>query len=140
MGTPDIKVITGVRRCGKPKRMELFMNFIRTNDPYGNAVHVNFYLSSGENLTEYRGRKIMPKRRFVPFPPQTRGGIRRDQKKGRLRLRLLKTRKRVIMGKVPPSRTGRCLPFPPCEGTGKETRQSDSEKPKRTKTEQRTKP
>ncbi|MBR5414684.1 MAG: ATP-binding protein [Thermoguttaceae bacterium] len=53
MGTPDIKVITGVRRCGKSKLMESFMNFVRTNDPYANIVHVNFNLSPSENLTEY---------------------------------------------------------------------------------------
>lgn len=53
MGTPDIKVITGVRRCGKSKLMESFMNFVRTNDSKANIVHVNFNLSASENLTEY---------------------------------------------------------------------------------------
>ena len=53
MGTPDIKVITGVRRCGKSKLMESFMNVVRKSDPKANIVHVNFNLSANECLTEH---------------------------------------------------------------------------------------
>ena len=53
MGTPDIKVITGVRRCGKSKLMESFMNVVRKSDPKANIVHVNFNLSANECLTEF---------------------------------------------------------------------------------------
>ena len=53
MGTPDIKVITGVRRSGKSKLMESFMGYIRETDPNANIIHINFSLSEYESLLEY---------------------------------------------------------------------------------------
>ena len=53
MGTPDIKVITGVRRCGKSKLLESFMTYVRANDPDANIIHINFNLNSYESLAEY---------------------------------------------------------------------------------------
>ncbi len=53
MGTPDIKVITGVRRSGKSKLLESFMAWVRATDPDANIIHINFNLSTYENLAEY---------------------------------------------------------------------------------------
>ena len=53
IGTPDIKVITGVRRCGKSKLLESFMNYVSKNDPQANIVHINFNFSEYESLKEY---------------------------------------------------------------------------------------
>ncbi len=53
MGTPDIKVITGVRRSGKSKLLESFMEYVRTHDPKANIIHINFNLQAYENLLEY---------------------------------------------------------------------------------------
>ena len=53
MGTPDIKVITGVRRSGKSKLLESFMAYVRANDPNANIIHINFNMNAFENLTEY---------------------------------------------------------------------------------------
>ncbi len=53
MGTPDIKVITGVRRCGKSKLMEAFIDFIKQNVPDANVIHVNLSLAENEWLLEY---------------------------------------------------------------------------------------
>ncbi|MDE7243810.1 MAG: ATP-binding protein [Oscillospiraceae bacterium] len=53
MGTPDIKVITGLRRSGKSKLLESFMDYVKTTDPDANIIHVNFNLSNYENLLEY---------------------------------------------------------------------------------------
>lgn len=53
MGTPDIKVITGLRRSGKSKLLESFMNYVKTVDPGANIIHVNFNLNEYENLLEY---------------------------------------------------------------------------------------
>ena len=42
MGTPDIKVITGVRRSGKSKLMESFMAYVRDNDTDANHSNLIF--------------------------------------------------------------------------------------------------
>ena len=53
MGTPDIKVITGVRRSGKSKLLEAFMAYVRANDPNANIIHINFNMNAFERLAEY---------------------------------------------------------------------------------------
>ena len=53
MGTPDIKVITGVRRSGKSKLLDAFMSYVRESDPDANIIHINFNLHEFEGLTEY---------------------------------------------------------------------------------------
>lgn len=53
IGTPDIKVITGVRRSGKSKLLESFKQFIMENIPQANVIHINFNLAKFENLKEY---------------------------------------------------------------------------------------
>ena len=54
MGTPDIKVITGVRRCGKSKLLEAFRYYVSANIPNANVIHINFNLPEFEKLNEYR--------------------------------------------------------------------------------------
>lgn len=51
---PDIKVITGIRRCGKSKLMEALISDIAVTDSDSNIIHVNFNDSSFENLCEYQ--------------------------------------------------------------------------------------
>ncbi len=53
MGTPDIKVITGVRRSGKSKLLEAFKEYLISTLPDLNLIHINFNLPSTENLLEY---------------------------------------------------------------------------------------
>ena len=52
-GTPDIKVITGIRRCGKSMLLESLADHIRMEDPTANIVRVNFNLLEFEALSEY---------------------------------------------------------------------------------------
>lgn len=52
-GTPDIKVITGIRRSGKSKLMEAYMKYIIENDKSANVIHINYNDDSYENLLEY---------------------------------------------------------------------------------------
>ena len=51
--TPDIKVITGVRRCGKSKLMDAFAEYLKTSDKSANIIHINFNLTEFEDLLEY---------------------------------------------------------------------------------------
>lgn len=53
IGTPDIKVITGVRRCGKSKLLEMFKNYIIENIKDYNIIDINFNLVKFDNLRDY---------------------------------------------------------------------------------------
>ncbi len=65
IGTPDIKVITGVRRSGKSKLLEAFMAYIRENISNANIIHVNFNLPENEELAEYRGLYDYVKSKYI---------------------------------------------------------------------------
>lgn len=54
VGTPDIKVITGVRRSGKSKLLEALKAHLLQNDPDINIIHINFNMPEYEDLTEYK--------------------------------------------------------------------------------------
>ena len=51
--TPDIKVITGVRRSGKSKLLDALAAWLRANDPDANIIHINYNLTEYEHLMEY---------------------------------------------------------------------------------------
>ena len=72
IGTPDIKVITGVRRSGKSKLLEAFKAYIEENIPDCNTIHINFNLPEYDHLLEYRslydfikGQYVNGKQNFV---------------------------------------------------------------------------
>ena len=53
IGTPDIKVITGVRRSGKSKLLEQLKEYIEKNIENYNIIYINFSLLEFEQLNEY---------------------------------------------------------------------------------------
>ena len=53
-GVPDIKVITGIRQCGKSKLMESFIDYIKTTDPAANVIYIDFTDLKYEELNHYR--------------------------------------------------------------------------------------
>lgn len=65
MGIPDIKVITGIRRCGKSKLMESFIEYIKETEPNSNVIHINFNLTEFESLSEYHDLEDYVRNNYV---------------------------------------------------------------------------
>lgn len=53
MGTPDIKVITGIRRSGKSKLLEELKKYIIENVKNNNIIHINYNLPQFDSLKTY---------------------------------------------------------------------------------------
>ncbi len=51
--TPDIKVITGIRRSGKSVLMEEYISYIKAAEPDANIVYINLQELDFEELLEY---------------------------------------------------------------------------------------
>lgn len=54
IGTPDIKVLTGVRRSGKSKLLEALKDYVAKNVDNHNIIHINFNLPDYDNLLNYK--------------------------------------------------------------------------------------
>ncbi len=64
--TPDIKVITGVRRSGKSKLMDAFSGQLNKTDPNANIIHINFNLTEFESQLEYHALEQYVEDRYQP--------------------------------------------------------------------------
>lgn len=53
VGTPDIKVITGVRRSGKSKLLETFKKYVEETYADAVVIHINFNLTKYEAYKDY---------------------------------------------------------------------------------------
>ncbi len=64
-GTPDIKVITGIRRSGKSKLLESFISEIKDKESNSNIIRINYNDDKFEHLTEYHKLLEYVKSKFI---------------------------------------------------------------------------
>lgn len=66
MGTPDIKIITGVRRSGKSELMKSYIRRIEETQPDANVIFVDFFDLKYEGLKEYHALHDYVESRYDP--------------------------------------------------------------------------
>ena len=64
-GTPDIKLITGIRRSGKSKLLEAFIDVIHKKEPEANIIHINYNDDAYEDLLEYHALLEYVKSKYI---------------------------------------------------------------------------
>ena len=64
--TPDLKIITGIRRSGKSKLLAAYADFLRSNDQLANIIFVDFRLLENEPLKEYHALHDFVSNRYQP--------------------------------------------------------------------------
>ncbi len=73
MNTPDIKVITGVRRSGKSKLMDAFISYVQNQSEQNNIVRIKLNLKefetlkNGDTLYEYINAQYNPEKENFLF-------------------------------------------------------------------------
>ena len=54
IGTPDIKVITGVKCSGKSELLHMFIDYINENDTNSNIIYIDYNLDKFDELKQYK--------------------------------------------------------------------------------------
>ena len=52
-GTPDIKIITGIRRSGKSKLMQAYIEYLKSHVDNCNIIYIDFMDLAFEEIKEY---------------------------------------------------------------------------------------
>ena len=64
--TPDIKIITGVRRSGKSKLLEAFKKYIENNISNINIIHINFNTPIYDKFKDYNDLYNYIEEKYIP--------------------------------------------------------------------------
>ena len=65
INTPDIKIITGIRRSGKSKLLIAFMEYVQQNEATANVIHIDFNELKNESYAEYHALHELIESRYV---------------------------------------------------------------------------
>lgn len=65
-GTPDIKIITGIRRSGKSKLMQTYIQHLESKDDTSNIIFVDFMDLEYEGLQEYHALHSYVEEHYQP--------------------------------------------------------------------------
>ena len=68
-GTPDIKIITGIRRSGKSKLMQAYIAYLKSNFENINIIFIDFMDLAYEEIKEYH-----------PYTPMWKNIIRKAER------------------------------------------------------------
>lgn len=63
-GTPDIKIITGIRRSGKSKLMQAYIEYLKNNFTDVNIIFIDFMDLEYENIKEYHALHAYVEKRY----------------------------------------------------------------------------
>ncbi len=64
-GTPDIKIITGIRRSGKSKLLSAFVDYLKKTDSNANIIFIDFFNMQFEALKEYHALNEFVESRYI---------------------------------------------------------------------------
>ena len=76
-GTPDIKIITGIRRSGKSKLMQAYIAYLKSNFENINIIFIDFMDLAYEEIKEYHALHAYVEEHYqksIYFKARLRGG------------------------------------------------------------------
>jgi hypothetical protein len=65
-GTPDIKIITGIRRSGKSRLMQAYMEYLKRNCENINIIFIDFMDLAYEEIKEYHALHAYVEEHYLP--------------------------------------------------------------------------
>ena len=76
-GTPDIKIITGIRRSGKSKLMQAYIAYLKNNFENINIIFIDFMDLAYEEIKEYHALHSYVEEHYqLPFDGADRRPVR----------------------------------------------------------------